>query len=144
MHKTSGEIELSIAPPSAEEYRELMRSVGFTAFSADAAAKSLERSFFTVSLRKAGALVGMGRLIGDGVCFVEVVDVAVAPDYQRQGLGRRIMEALMAHANAELAEGAFVSLSAHVPANRLYAGFGFVETAPEAVGMVYRVGGADS
>ncbi|WP_368736492.1 GNAT family N-acetyltransferase [Endozoicomonas sp. ONNA1] len=34
----------------------------------------------------------MGRVIGDGVCNFEIVDVAVDPSYQGQGLGRKVME----------------------------------------------------
>lgn len=133
------EIEISRSPPSPEEYRALMRSVDFTVFPAVVAAESLKQSCHVVTLRKGGTLVGMGRIVGDGVCFVEIVDVVVEPTHQGMGLGKVIMDALMSYATTQLAEGAFVTLSAHVPADRLYARYGFKETAPDAVGMCYRV-----
>ena len=38
----------------------------------------------------------MGRMVvGDGALFLRVVDIAAPPDWQRRGLGRRIMAALM-------------------------------------------------
>ena len=134
------EIEISLSPPSAEEYRALMRSVDFTVFPAVVAAESLKRSCHVVTLRKGGTLVGMGRIVGDGVCFVEIIDVVVDPAHQGMGLGKAIMDALMSYATTQLAEGAFITLSAHVPADRLYARYGFKETAPDALGMCYRVG----
>lgn len=41
--------------------------------------------------------MAMGRIIGDGGCFCQVVDMAVLPSYQGQGLGAPIMAALMDH-----------------------------------------------
>lgn len=133
------EIEISLSPPTAEEYRTLMRSVDFTVFPAIVAAESLKRSCHVVTLRTGGKLVGMGRIVGDGICFVEIIDVVVDPAHQGIGLGKVIMDALMSYVSTQLAEGAFVTLSAHVPADRLYTRYGFKETAPDALGMCYRV-----
>jgi hypothetical protein len=40
------------------------------------------------------AVVGMGRLVGDGRMYGFAVDVVVDPDAQRQGVGQGIMDAL--------------------------------------------------
>jgi GNAT superfamily N-acetyltransferase len=42
------------------------------------------------------AVVGMGRLVGDGRMYCFAVDVVVDPDAQGQGIGQRIMDALEA------------------------------------------------
>lgn len=39
-------------------------------------------------------LIGMGRAISDGISDAYIQDVAVHPDYQRLGLGRRLVDAL--------------------------------------------------
>ena len=39
------------------------------------------------------ALVGLGRLVGDGRMYCFAVDVVVDPDAQGQGIGRAIMDA---------------------------------------------------
>ena len=44
---------------------------------------------------------------------------------QFRGLAKIIMDALKSYSTSQLAEGAFVCLSAHVPADRLYAQYGF-------------------
>lgn len=43
-------------------------------------------------------LVGAVRVLSDGYLFACVSEILVDPDYQRQGLGRRLMEAALATA----------------------------------------------
>jgi ribosomal protein S18 acetylase RimI-like enzyme len=81
----------------------------------------------------------MGRVIGDGGCFFQITDIAVLPEHQGRGLGKRIMATLMEHVQNSLPATAYVSLIADVPANKLYELYGFKETAPRSVGMSYVV-----
>jgi ribosomal protein S18 acetylase RimI-like enzyme len=64
----------------------------------------------------------------------------VLPEYQRRGLGTRIMDTLMRRLRAEAPASAHVSLLADGGAPALYAKFGFRETAPASVGMALRLG----
>lgn len=125
--------------PSVEEYLHLRAAAGLSSFSEKAAAQGLKGTFFAVVVLHEDKAIGMGRLIGDGGCFFQVVDIAVDPRHQGQGLGKSIMNAIMQYVNAELPDSAYVSLIADVPANRLYEKFGFQETAPRSLGMAYRV-----
>jgi len=43
-------------------------------------------------------LCGAGRMLSDGAIQSVIFDIAVLPEYQRQGIGRKIMEALEAEA----------------------------------------------
>lgn len=131
-------IELTPRTPLPEEYLHLRAAAGLSPFSRAAAELALPNTLFAVLLEDQGRAIGMGRLIGDGGCFFQVVDIAVDPAYQGRGLGKRIMAALMAHV-ATLPKGAYVSLIADTPADRLYAQFGFVPTAPRSLGMAFRV-----
>lgn len=45
-------------------------------------------------------LIGAGRALTDGVTFATIFDVALLPEYQRKGIGSRIMEHLAAAAKA--------------------------------------------
>ena len=49
-----------------------------------------------------GDTIGMGRIIGDGGCFFRVVDIAVLPEHQGKGLGKRIMKALTDHLSEQV------------------------------------------
>ncbi|KAF1964815.1 acetyltransferase, GNAT family [Bimuria novae-zelandiae CBS 107.79] len=77
--------------------------------------------------------VAMGRLLGDGALFLQLVDVAVHPDHQNRGLGKRIMESLVAYAD-EHAPHAYVSLVADPLGQRLYPKYGFEDVKP-GIGM---------
>ncbi|MDT1060304.1 GNAT family N-acetyltransferase [Paracoccus sp. CPCC 101403] len=126
--------------PTVEEYLRLRAAAGLSAFSVEAATLGLGGTVFAVIVQHAGHAVGMGRLIGDGGCFFQVVDIAVDPAHQGRGLGKAIMAALTEHIDSQLPASAYVSLIADVPANRLYEQFGFAETAPRSLGMARRVG----
>ncbi|MGA0615718.1 GNAT family N-acetyltransferase [Paracoccus sp. KR1-242] len=126
--------------PTVEEYLRLRAAAGLSAFSVEAATLGLAGTVFAVIVQHAGHAVGMGRLIGDGGCFFQVVDIAVDPAHQGRGLGKAIMAALTEHIDSQLPASAYVSLIADVPANRLYEQFGFAETAPRSLGMARRVG----
>ena len=130
--------QLTPRTPTPDEYLTLRAAAGLSPFSRAAAELALPNTIFAVVIEEAGRAIGMGRLIGDGGCFFQIVDIAVDPAFQGRGLGKRIMSGLMAHV-ATLPKGAYVSLIADTPADRLYAQFGFVATAPRSLGMAYRV-----
>ena len=69
----------------------------------------------------------------------EIVDMAVHPDYQRQGIGARIMVALMNYLRENAPQSAYVCLIADNDAPTLYKKFGFEFTAPVSVGMALRM-----
>ncbi|KAF2709593.1 acyl-CoA N-acyltransferase [Pleomassaria siparia CBS 279.74] len=77
--------------------------------------------------------VGMGRLIGDGAMFLLLTDMAVHPDHQRQGIGKRIMQTLVDYVD-ENAPHAYVSLVAEPAGQRMYPLFGFENVDP-SIGM---------
>ncbi|SEL54715.1 Acetyltransferase (GNAT) domain-containing protein [Pseudoxanthomonas sp. GM95] len=121
--------------PSIEVYRALRIGAGLSAKSEAAAAAGLPNSCFAVQVLFEGAPVGMGRVIGDGGCFYQVVDIAVLPAHQGQGLGKRIMQAISDYLRDHVPTSAYVSLIADGQAHRLYAQYGFTLTAPASVGM---------
>jgi len=82
-----------------EEMQSLEESVGFGPH------RSLERnrialagSLFLATARCKGQLVGLLRLVGDGAYILHHAGMAVHPDYQGTGIGRRLMEMAIAFA----------------------------------------------
>ncbi|ODN42495.1 GNAT family N-acetyltransferase [Piscirickettsia litoralis] len=130
------EYELYQTVPHVGEYRELRRVADLSEKSLEAAEIGLKNSLYGVSIRDyQGLLIAMGRLIGDGGCFIQVTDIAVRPEHQGHGLGRRVMEALMAYIDQSIPKTAFIGLFADVP--ELYIKFGFQKAKESVPGMYY-------
>ena len=122
--------------PGVDDYLRIRRVAGLSAKSPEAAAKSLPNSLFALQVRRGSEVVGMGRVIGDGGCFLQVVDIAVVPDHQGKGLGRRIMAEVIDWIEANALPGCYVSLITTTPS--FYEPFGFRCTAPPDDGMCLR------
>jgi ribosomal protein S18 acetylase RimI-like enzyme len=120
--------------PSPEEFCSLRVLSGMTPRTIKGASIGLPNTFFAVTIRLGGKLVGMGRIVGDGGLSFQIVDIAVDPAHQGIGLGKAIMTALIERLQ-NIPGGAHISLMADGPAKHLYAKFGFYETAPASVGM---------
>jgi len=93
-------VELVERLPTVQEYVELLRSVGWTAPSAEECDQALEGSLAAVCAVDGGVAVGMGRLIGDGAMYCFAVDVVIDRRHQGRGTGRAIMARLEALAVA--------------------------------------------
>ena len=125
--------------PGVEDYRRLRVAAGLSPKTLEQASAGLPNTWHGVTVRHAGAVVGMGRIIGDGGTAFQIVDIALDPAHQGRGLGKAIMAALMAHLNAHAPEGAYVSLIADGDARHLYAQYGFEPVMPASIGMAARV-----
>ena len=124
-----------LATPSIETYRHLRIAAGMSPKALEAATRGLPNTLFAVQVVHAGEAVGMGRVIGDGGCFYQVVDIAVLPTHRGKGLGKAIMREIAAYLDAHVPPSGYVSLIADGEARALYAQYGFRQTAPKSVGM---------
>lgn len=134
----NGEYLLKHDSPDARDYMALRLECGLSGKSLEGAKVGLPNSLFSVSIYDGSMLIGMGRVIGDGGTFLQVVDIAVKPAYQGRGLGKQIMSEIMGYLDEHAYEGTYVSLLADIPADKLYKQFGFDYTYPRSCGMVKR------
>src|SRR5210317_1999409 len=75
---------------------ETLKNVGMAHHEPDVHKRAFEASHTTVFLYDADRLIGFGRAISDGAYQAAVYDCAVHPDFQSKGLGRTIMDAILA------------------------------------------------
>ena len=132
-------LRYSSQTPGVAEFMQLRKEAGLSENELIAATKGLAGTCCAVCVRDDEKLVGMGRVVGDGGCFFQIVDIAVHPDYQRRGIGIQIMTRLMEHLRRTAPKSAYVSLIADGGATKLYEKFGFNLTAPASVGMALRL-----
>ena len=84
-------------PPPATEAVEVRRRSGLTPKTLQQTVPALAGSWSVahVVLRETGALVGMGRVIGDGGWYFHITDMCVDPDHQRRGIGDAVLTRLI-------------------------------------------------
>ncbi|AIC93051.1 acetyltransferase [Shouchella lehensis G1] len=121
--------------PNPKAYIELRLEAGLSGKSVEAAEIGLRHSLYAVTLYDEDRLIGMGRIIGDGGAFFQIVDIAVKPTYQGKGLGSVIMKHLTNYLDQHTLPGSYVSLIADGEAEHLYKKFAFEYTAPRSQGM---------
>lgn len=135
----TGEYKVSVEIPGVEDYCRLRRISGLTPRSEAAASAGLPNTVVAVLVKRGDEVVGMGRAIGDGLCY-QIVDIAVDPAHQGRGLGKAIMSRLMGELKQLAPAEAYVSLIADGEARHLYAQYGFEPTAPASIGMAQWIG----
>ena len=124
--------------PTTERFMELREAAGMAPRSREGVECGLPNTVYGVTVveTESGETVGMARVVGDGATVFHVCDMAVHPDHQRQGLGSRMMNAIMAYVDEHAPESAYVNLMADV--DGFYEQWGFEETRPVSKGMFYR------
>jgi len=130
------EYKLVKTTPSVEDYLNIRKeTLGEKTLEAGKAA--VNNSWFGVHVEYEGKAVAMGRFIGDGGCSFCVTDIAVLPSHQGRGLGKMVMEGLMNYYEENGPKDAYLTLIADGNAKYLYEKYGFKESMPQAVGMIY-------
>jgi len=83
---------------SIAELMELYGQLGWTGYTAHPAkmAQILQGSLWYMSAYAGNKLVGLIRVVGDGCSVVYVQDLLVREEYQRKGIGRQLMESMLA------------------------------------------------
>lgn len=133
--------EFRAETPSVADYRRLRAVAGLSVKSLEAAERGLPNTLRAVVAFHEGRAVGMGRIVGDGGCHNQIVDMAVEPAHQGRGIGKRIFADLVAWLHENAPDTLYVSLIADGDARHLYAKHGFVPVAPASIGMAMWIGG---
>jgi|SRR4051794_17557755 ribosomal protein S18 acetylase RimI-like enzyme len=125
--------------PSVAEYTRVRAAAGLSAKSEAAALRGLAGGLYSVCVEHASEVVGIGRVIGDGGLFYDIVDIAVVPEHQRKGVGQKIMRALMKYLDEYAPPTALICLLSNrgeVP--RFYEKFGFKTRDADMPAMIIR------
>ncbi|MFF2485033.1 GNAT family N-acetyltransferase [Microbacterium sp. NPDC058062] len=123
---TPSPVEFVDRIPTPAEHRTIAEAVGWThAFDWDTMDASLAGSTAGVVAVRDGRAIGMGRLVGDGVKYFYVQDLAVVPEAQGEGLGARLLDHLLAWVADHAPSHAFVGLFATAEGDALYRSRGF-------------------
>ncbi|MBT1675226.1 GNAT family N-acetyltransferase [Curtobacterium aurantiacum] len=133
------EYRIVVGPPPLEDYLRLRRESGLSPKDPAQGAGAIAGSWSACHVvDEHGTPVAMGRTIGDGGWYFHIADIATDPVHQRRGLGRRVVEWLLADIRDRAPAGAYVTLVGDPPGQRLYRSLGFDDVAP-SLGMALRL-----
>lgn len=80
-------------------------------------------------------LLGMGRVIGDGAYFFQIVDIIVSPLQKDKGIEDIILKGLLTYLDGVSSENTHITVMADVSSIKLYQKFGFNLVYPDFYGM---------
>ena len=113
---------------SVEEFNYLYDAVGWGSYDKKVSEKALANTMYSVSVYDDDKIIGYGRIIGDGICFLYIHDVMVTPKYQNKKIGSQIMDKLLEKVNQIKVENPYVRvyLGASKGKEKFYERFGFI------------------
>jgi ribosomal protein S18 acetylase RimI-like enzyme len=84
--------KINVRNPTVREYNELRRLAGWPVLETSLVSHGLSHSIFSIVITdEHDAIIGMGRIVGDGAIYLHIQDVIVRPQLQRSGIGKLIM-----------------------------------------------------
>ena len=113
--------------PTAAQWMALRKSVGWAVFDDEAVEKSLAATPFCVCAFDGDELIGMARVLGDGVFSFYIGNVIVLPERQGEGVGTAIINEVMKHVREAAVPGAIASLMSVKGKEGFYKKLGFEE-----------------
>jgi predicted GNAT family N-acyltransferase len=137
--KEMEEIIVSELVPTATEYIGLRARMGWGAIDEEVAVKTIQAAAFTACLRHNGRLIGLARVMGDGVMYFFLADLIIDSEFRGGGHGDRLMRVVTAYFDRSAKPGATITLLPLNGREMFYERFGFVRcpNGPFGTGMHY-------
>lgn len=124
------------AAVSPDDYNELREKSGIGNRKSKKNAKvAIENSLFITSIYDGDKLIAMARVVGDGAISLVVTDVMVDSEYQKNGLGRVLMNEINKYLDENYDEDSYIILLANTPYDAFYEKFHFKQF-PNKKGML--------
>ena len=87
---------------SVKEYCELRLAVGWPMIPEEQAQAGLDNSDFIIACREDKVIVGSARLFWDKGYIAYLADVMVKPEYQKQGIGKKLVNECVLYIDSQL------------------------------------------
>ena len=94
-----------------EEYMELRKMVGWMEFPLEEAKNCVENAYMVICVRDDDKAIGVVRLLWDGGYVAFLSDVIVAPEDQKQGIGKKLVESVIQRIKDDMKPGFKVKLN---------------------------------
>lgn len=114
---------------NVKEFNLLYDAVGWGHYNEKIARKSLDNTFYSITVYDDEKVIGYGRIIGDTICFLYIQDIMVIPEYQSNKIGTMIMNKLLEKINDIKRQNPNLRVYVGASKNkeRFYQKFGFIK-----------------
>ena len=121
---------------TAEEYMSLRKMVGWVQFPLEEAQICIDNAYMVLCVRDDDKAIGVVRLLWDGGYIAFLSDVIVDPEYQGQGIGRKLVESCIERLKKDMKPGYKVKLTLNSAKGKepFYEKFGFTVRPNEDAG----------
>jgi ribosomal protein S18 acetylase RimI-like enzyme len=98
--------------------------------------QALKNGIYSVVAKHGDNVVGMGRLVGDGIMYWYIQDVIILPEYQGKNIGNRIIEKLLKYAEVNSLSQTTITIGLMSAKGKegFYKKFDFIERPNDAFG----------
>jgi len=131
-------IDFRAVTPSKEQFWDLFQTTGWNDtyhLSPQELFQAVSTNWFAVSAFDGDELVGFGRVVSDGILHAMIYEMIVLPEYQGQGIGKKILHLLVQKCmDANIRD---IQLFCARGKGGFYEKFGFVVRPEDAPGMQY-------
>lgn len=111
---------------SPDDYNELREKSGIGNRKSRKNAKvAIKNSLFITSIYDGDKLIAIARVVGDCAISLVVTDVMVDSEYQKNGLGRVLMNEINKYLDENYDEDSYIILLANTPYDKFYEKFHF-------------------
>ena len=112
---------------TAEEYMSLRKMVGWVQLPLEEAQICIDNAYMVLCVRDYDKAIGVVRLLWDGGYIAFLSDVIVDPEYQGQGIGRKLVESCIERLKKDMKPGYKVKLTLNSAKGKepFYEKFGF-------------------
>lgn len=119
-----------------DTYLALRASVGWKKLDKNQGIRALKNSLITVTAYAGDKAVGMARIVGDGAVICYIQDLVVHPMYQKLGVGKIIMERIIAYVEEIKERDSEIMLCLMCAKGRenFYEKFGFISRPTDSLG----------
>ena len=90
---------------TSDEFLEMVESVGWKTYSKKQIDNALANTMYMVKATVDGKLAGIGRVVGDSSIVCMLTDICVKPEFQKHGIGLKIVEELKNLISSNVHEG---------------------------------------
>ena len=96
-----------------QDFVRLRVLTGFADIPIEHAKRALDGGLINVSAIYGDQLIGMGRMVGDGAMYWYLQEIIVLPEFQKQGVGAKIVNHLVDYAVSHSTTGKFTTIGVY-------------------------------